>query len=209
MNVNLKVRGGSSTRFISCISTFTVLILHFSYNHNSILNSPTTANRHLCCCCGGLFKIFFQISRWRELTSVNFIRQIFTVDLKMWYGKHAARSQADLSRPSALTQWASKHVLNAQVSIRSPCCRKWFDCAECHKETENHPLMQQFEMVFACKRCKKCFRKDAQEFEESDEYCPHCDNHFILDAVTPKPRLEVEGEDARVDARYGLFSRRP
>lgn len=56
-------------------------------------------------------------------------------------------------------------------------------------------------MVFACKKCKKCFRKDAQEFEEADEYCPHCDNHFVLPAVTPKPALKIEGEDARVDAR--------
>lgn len=100
-----------------------------------------------------------------------------------------------------LTKGRSKHILNAQVSIRSPCCRKWFDCAECHQETEAHPLKQQFEMVFACKKCKKCFRKDAQEFEEADEFCPHCDNHFVLDAVTPKPRIEVEGEDARVDSR--------
>ena len=34
-------------------------------------------------------------------------------------------------------------------------------------------------MTFACKKCKKCFRKDAQEFEEADEYCPHCDNHYV------------------------------
>ncbi|CAG8956340.1 hypothetical protein HYALB_00013426 [Hymenoscyphus albidus] len=94
-----------------------------------------------------------------------------------------------------------KHILNAQVSIRSPCCRKWFDCAECHMETETHALKQQTEMTFACKKCRKVFRKDAQEFEESDEYCPHCDNHFVLEAVTPKPMLKVEGEDARVDSR--------
>lgn len=56
-------------------------------------------------------------------------------------------------------------------------------------------------MIFACKKCKKCFRKDVQEFEESDEYCPHCDNHFMLDAVTPQARLEVEGDDVRKDAR--------
>ena len=56
-------------------------------------------------------------------------------------------------------------------------------------------------MTFACKKCKKCFRKDVQEFEESDEYCPHCDNHFVLDAVTPHARLEVESEDVRKDAR--------
>lgn len=56
-------------------------------------------------------------------------------------------------------------------------------------------------MVFACKKCKKCFRKDVQEFEEADEYCPHCDNHFVLEAKTPKPVLQVEGEDARMDNR--------
>ncbi|EED17813.1 conserved hypothetical protein [Talaromyces stipitatus ATCC 10500] len=94
-----------------------------------------------------------------------------------------------------------KHVLNAQVSIRSPCCRKWFDCAECHQEQESHPLMQSFDMTFACKKCKKCFRKDTSEFEESDEYCPHCDNHFVIEAKTPQASLQVEGEDVRMDAR--------
>ncbi|KAL3423046.1 zinc finger protein [Phlyctema vagabunda] len=94
-----------------------------------------------------------------------------------------------------------KHILNAQVSIRSKCCRKWFDCAECHEESESHPLMKTTEMVFACKKCKKAFRKDAETFEESDEYCPHCDNHFVLEAVTAKPVLEFEGEDIRKDSR--------
>ncbi|EFW98971.1 zinc finger protein [Grosmannia clavigera kw1407] len=94
-----------------------------------------------------------------------------------------------------------KHVLNAQVSIRSPCCHKWFDCVECHREQEDHPLMQRFEMVFACKKCKKCFRKDAREFEDSDEYCPHCDNHYVLDAITPKAAITVEGGDVRIDNR--------
>ncbi|KAF9886764.1 hypothetical protein FE257_011141 [Aspergillus nanangensis] len=56
-------------------------------------------------------------------------------------------------------------------------------------------------MVFACKKCKKCFRKDSTEFEDSDEYCPHCDNHYVLEAVTPKQALHVEGEDARKDSR--------
>ncbi|KAL2753810.1 hypothetical protein ACRALDRAFT_2044133 [Sodiomyces alcalophilus JCM 7366] len=94
-----------------------------------------------------------------------------------------------------------KHILNAQVAIRSPCCKKWFDCAQCHHEQESHPLLQTFEMTFACKKCKKCFRKDANEFEEADEYCPHCDNHFIIEAKTPKPAISIEGEDARVDNR--------
>ncbi|CCX32702.1 hypothetical protein FPQ18DRAFT_313060 [Pyronema domesticum] len=94
-----------------------------------------------------------------------------------------------------------KHILNAQVSIRSPCCKKWFDCAECHAETEQHRLQQTLEMVFACKKCRKCFRKQVEDWDESDEYCPHCDNHFLLEAKTPKMALQVEGDDVRVDAR--------
>ena len=35
----------------------------------------------------------------------------------------------------------------------------------------------------------------------SDEYCPHCDNHFVLDALTPKAALQIEGEDARVNSK--------
>jgi hypothetical protein len=39
---------------------------------------------------------------------------------------------------------------------------------------------------------------------DSDEYCPHCDNHFVLDAVTPQAELRVEVEDPRIDSRYGI-----
>ena len=65
-----------------------------------------------------------------------------------------------------------KHILNAQVSIRAVCCKKWFDCPECHEEISDHPLKKTNEMVFACKVCKKVFRKSMLEYEESDEYCP-------------------------------------
>lgn len=54
-------------------------------------------------------------------------------------------------------------------------------------------------MTFACKKCRKCFRKDATEFEEADEYCPHCDNHFIIEAKTPKPALSIESDDVRMN----------
>ena len=37
--------------------------------------------------------------------------------------------------------------------------------------------------------------------EESDEYCPHCDNHFIIEARTPQPMLKIESEDVRKDNR--------
>jgi len=38
-------------------------------------------------------------------------------------------------------------------------------------------------------------------YEESDEFCPHCDNHYVLDAKTPRAVVGVEGDDVRVDAR--------
>ncbi|KAH6914074.1 hypothetical protein BKA70DRAFT_1260363 [Coprinopsis sp. MPI-PUGE-AT-0042] len=94
-----------------------------------------------------------------------------------------------------------KHILNAQVSIRAPCCKQWYDCAECHAEAQSHRLAKAAEMVFICKKCKKAFRKDMTSYEESDEYCPHCDNHYVIEAKTAKPIIGVEGEDARIDSR--------
>ncbi|KAF8525791.1 hypothetical protein BU17DRAFT_83277 [Hysterangium stoloniferum] len=94
-----------------------------------------------------------------------------------------------------------KHILNAQVSIRAPCCKQWFDCAECHAEKEEHALAKTTEMAFMCKKCKKAFRKDMTAYEESDEYCPHCDNHYVLEAKTPQAVLGVEAGDTRIDAR--------
>ena len=43
--------------------------------------------------------------------------------------------------------------------------------------------------------------RGATDIVSSDEYCPHCDNHYVLEALTPKPKLSVQGEDARIDAR--------
>ncbi|PVU85449.1 hypothetical protein BB560_007010, partial [Smittium megazygosporum] len=89
------------------------------------------------------------------------------------------------------------------VSVRAPCCKKWFDCPECHNETSDHPLKKANEIVLACKKCKKVFRKDpaAQETDESDEYCPFCDNHYVIEAKIPQMALGVDGGDIRLDNR--------
>jgi len=55
-------------------------------------------------------------------------------------------------------------------------------------------------------------------YEESDEFCPHCDNHYVsllyhlrskcssvqqvLEAKTPQAVVGVEGDDARMDNRF-------
>jgi Zn finger protein HypA/HybF involved in hydrogenase expression len=58
-------------------------------------------------------------------------------------------------------------------------------------------------MTFICKKCKKAFRKDMTVYEESDEYCPHCDNHYVSlpydsDALSHAFTLSLghRGEDA-------------
>ena len=81
-----------------------------------------------------------------------------------------------------------KHIINSQVSVRAPCCRGWFDCPQCHEDVAagSHTLSKSIELCFACKKCRKVFRKDLSDFDpDSDEYCPHCDNHFVLPAVIP------------------------
>ncbi|KAJ2718662.1 hypothetical protein GGI07_005653 [Coemansia sp. Benny D115] len=95
-----------------------------------------------------------------------------------------------------------KHILNAQVAIRAPCCKKWFDCPQCHADVSNHELRKANEMIFMCKKCRKAFRKDMTDaYEEADEYCPNCDNHYVIEAKTPVAALGVEGDDARMDNR--------
>ncbi|KAJ7687177.1 hypothetical protein B0H17DRAFT_1070775, partial [Mycena rosella] len=74
-------------------------------------------------------------------------------------------------------------------------------CAEYHTAAQAHPLAKAAEMAFLCKKSKKAFPKDVAVYEESDEYCPHCDNHYVLDAKTPQAVVKLEGEDLRVDAR--------
>ncbi|KAJ3091668.1 40s ribosomal protein L44e [Physocladia obscura] len=57
-------------------------------------------------------------------------------------------------------------------------------------------------MVFACKKCKKVFRKSLETFDEADEYCPNCDNHYVIDAKTPQMAIGVEGDDPRLNRDY-------
>ncbi|KJE95071.1 hypothetical protein CAOG_05564 [Capsaspora owczarzaki ATCC 30864] len=88
-----------------------------------------------------------------------------------------------------------KHVLNAQVSVRAACCKKWFDCPECHAGSEQHPLRKTVELVFACKKCKKVFRKNSTNFdEETDSYCPYCDNKYILPASSKVPVVTLQAD---------------
>ena len=44
--------------------------------------------------------------------------------------------------------------------------KRWFDCPDCHEELTDHKLKKTTELVFACKKCSKVFRKDVAEFDE-------------------------------------------
>lgn len=103
-----------------------------------------------------------------------------------------------------------KHILNAQVTVRAPCCQRFFDCPQCHADVSDHPLARTTELAFVCKKCKRAFRRDLERFEQgSDDFCPHCDNCYVIEAKTSAQRGEAmahaygdEGEvpDAREDS---------
>ncbi len=88
-----------------------------------------------------------------------------------------------------------KHILNAQVSIRSPCCLKWFDCFECHDFYMDHPMGRAPIIMFACHSCKMSFRRDLTIFGDKDEMCPHCGSCYVVDAETPELVLFHEIND--------------
>eukprot|EP00638_Chattonella_subsalsa_P001659 CAMPEP_0117767004 /NCGR_PEP_ID=MMETSP0947-20121206/21318_1 /TAXON_ID=44440 /ORGANISM="Chattonella subsalsa, Strain CCMP2191" /LENGTH=111 /DNA_ID=CAMNT_0005590505 /DNA_START=79 /DNA_END=414 /DNA_ORIENTATION=+ len=79
----------------------------------------------------------------------------------------------------------------------APCCKQWFECPECHDEISDHPIAStgQTNVAFACKACQKPFWKDMSVFDEEDEACPHCQNVFVLVAVTPEFKLAAIAED--------------
>ncbi|VVT56387.1 uncharacterized protein SAPINGB_P005031 [Magnusiomyces paraingens] len=89
-----------------------------------------------------------------------------------------------------------KHILNAQVSIRTQCCRKWYDCPQCHLENEDHPLKKTLDLTMICKKCKKAFRKDLTDFDEADQFCPYCDNEYFIPAVTGNAPAPQKDSDA-------------
>lgn len=78
-----------------------------------------------------------------------------------------------------------------------------------------HPLRRDIEMVFACKKCKKTFRKDMTVYDDSDEYCPHCDNHYVrlyaslreMEAL--RSVIGLVSDRSRVDASAGRGSQDP
>jgi hypothetical protein len=56
-------------------------------------------------------------------------------------------------------------------------------------------------MAMICKKCRKAFRLDVTEFDEAKQYCPHCDNHFYKEAITPQAAIVTEAKDVREDNR--------
>lgn len=78
-----------------------------------------------------------------------------------------------------------KHVKNVQTQILAKCCKRWFDCAECHREQSDHEIEKDIELILICKKCKKVFRIDVTRFDaQSDGFCPRCDNQWYLEAET-------------------------
>lgn len=61
-----------------------------------------------------------------------------------------------------------------QFAFQAPCCRRWFDCSECHFELSDHRLTAAAELAMLCRTCEIPFRKDLAAMGIEDEVCPHC-----------------------------------
>ena len=74
-----------------------------------------------------------------------------------------------------------------QVYICSPCCGKWYECAECHDENVLlHHFKTSTKLRLTCKVCKNCFNRDLQIFSQRDKHCDFCGNLWVLPGVTPE-----------------------
>ncbi|KAH0577235.1 CHY zinc finger domain-containing protein [Spironucleus salmonicida] len=86
-----------------------------------------------------------------------------------------------------------KHVPNVQTQAYARCCKRWYDCAQCHAETQDHPIEKSPELVLICKKCKKTFRIDFRDGfdQEADGFCPRCDNQWFIEAADGREGQEV------------------
>jgi hypothetical protein len=66
------------------------------------------------------------------------------------------------------------------------------------KTSGTHESKAVMDVIFFVRLKHSCTTSD---FEDEDEFCPHCDNHFVLEAIEPEASLGVEGEDIRIDSR--------
>mmetsp|Transcript_4030 Transcript_4030/g.6245 ORF Transcript_4030/g.6245 Transcript_4030/m.6245 type:complete len:114 (-) Transcript_4030:60-401(-) len=86
-----------------------------------------------------------------------------------------------------------RHVLNSQVYIQSPCCKKWFECSECHDENVvTHSFKFAPKLRFVCKNCRSCFFRHFKHLSERDKQCPVCGNRWILPGVTQESKMFEE-----------------
>ena len=46
-----------------------------------------------------------------------------------------------------------------------------------------------------------------RDFEDQDQFCPHCDNQYILEAKESKPVVEFDADDVRMDNRIVIDQR--
>jgi|TARA_B110000208_G_scaffold77141_1_gene98837 uncharacterized CHY-type Zn-finger protein len=94
------------------------------------------------------------------------------------------RSQRQLGfREKYFGSKPGRNLQNPQVSFFAPCCEKWFDSVKRHNEMQGHPFQRSLVLSLFCKKCKAFFRKDLTAFTEDDEFCPHCDNQFVIAAT--------------------------
>jgi uncharacterized CHY-type Zn-finger protein len=82
-----------------------------------------------------------------------------------------------------------KHVLNSQVYFQAKCCKKWFECTECHDENSDHKYQFSSQLRFTCKSCRACFDRNFKHFSDRDKCCSVCAMPWVIPGITPESKL--------------------
>mmetsp|Transcript_5044 Transcript_5044/g.10211 ORF Transcript_5044/g.10211 Transcript_5044/m.10211 type:complete len:110 (-) Transcript_5044:10-339(-) len=85
-----------------------------------------------------------------------------------------------------------KHVYNAQVVFQASCCRRWFECSECHDEVSDHQFEFQKRLKMFCKPCSTTFERDLKLLTIKDKNCYVCGNCWCIPGVTPESAILEE-----------------
>eukprot|EP01039_Chlorochromonas_danica_P002115 gene2115-2309_t len=76
-----------------------------------------------------------------------------------------------------------RHILNAQVNIQAGCCLRWYECSECHDESNDHQFKISDPVRLTCKHCKRAFQIDLRVMMESDKYCITPESKIFEDSM--------------------------
>ncbi|TYZ58939.1 hypothetical protein PybrP1_010794 [[Pythium] brassicae (nom. inval.)] len=100
-----------------------------------------------------------------------------------------------------------RHIVNATFAFQAPCCRRWFDCSECHFEATDHRLEAAAELALLCRACERPFRKILSALDAEDDSCPHCSAALVVATIRERAASITEDSSSSAEVVTKAASR--